>query len=258
MNEILTWGLPIFIGLASYGLTYSALQTASTRGDFWMARFWFALGSFVVMARFLYWGVTANRPQSVRVLVCGLIATLLIAATVESFRSIGQKQRRNEVAVSKPEGQARKVEPQEEQLSAPMRRVYDLFIKHSASLGLPEKTYTFYSGPQGDVSSQPIEVKAHLRYDPIRYAPIVGIYVNSDNASSITNGCVAALRHYREIVSELREDARRENIIFNSNMGPIEIYNEVMLSQEQATRIINANQGGTFIEFMGSVPFAQG
>lgn len=54
--------------------------------------------------------------------------------------------------VSEPDRQAQEAAleaaPQEEQAIPPLKPFYDRFLNHPASLGLPEKTYLFFAGPE--------------------------------------------------------------------------------------------------------------
>src|SRR2546425_1216400 len=94
MAELLSWGLPIVVGLALWTLSYNAIQTASRAEDYHLAVFWFGLGSLVFLVRISYWAFITTRPLALRVLVCAIACACIIAITVESIRSINHKRQR--------------------------------------------------------------------------------------------------------------------------------------------------------------------
>lgn len=160
--------------------------------------------------------------------------------------------------VSEPERPEQEATPQQDQAIASVKPLYDRFLNHPASVGIPERTYLFYAGPEDAPAVKPIEVKARLRYDSTWSAGIVGIYVNSDSEDYIGNGCVAAIRNYNQIAADLLNEARERNIFFDRTAGVVEIYNEVPLSDRTVNRIARVNPSGLNIEFIGSVPFPRG
>ena len=89
--ELVSWGLPIFIGLALAALSYNAQQVATRAADYRMAQLWFALAVLVPFLRVFYWALTASPRQSIRVVVCAVVALLLGLTAVEAFRSISSK-----------------------------------------------------------------------------------------------------------------------------------------------------------------------
>lgn len=95
MNEFLiSWAAPVAVALALFGLSYGVLQVRSHRGDYLMAKIWFGLGSLILITRFVYWGLTAERSIPLRAGVCVVVCGALIAVTVETFRSINHKRDR--------------------------------------------------------------------------------------------------------------------------------------------------------------------
>lgn len=94
MNEIISWGLPIFVVLALIALCYNQLQVASRNGDYWIAQGWFGFGALVIVVRLMYWGITSNRNLTLRILVCLFVCGGMCAATVAVFSSINHKRAR--------------------------------------------------------------------------------------------------------------------------------------------------------------------
>jgi hypothetical protein len=100
VNELLTWGLPLSLALALYGLCYSTLQTASHDTDYWIARTWFALATLVCFVRLLFWGITAPSTIELRVAVCLMVAMGLAAITIASFKSISAKHQASKLRIT--------------------------------------------------------------------------------------------------------------------------------------------------------------
>ncbi|MDT4968239.1 MAG: hypothetical protein QOJ64_2976 [Acidobacteriota bacterium] len=94
LNEFVTWGLPIFAGLALIALSYNQLQTISRSADYLIAQFWFALGVLVILARFIYWAIFSTRGLTVRITVSAAVGLALVGLTFDAFRSINHKRER--------------------------------------------------------------------------------------------------------------------------------------------------------------------
>lgn len=94
MNEFLTWAVPISVALALIGLSYAMLPSASRKGDFWMAGFWFGVGTLVLVIRFTYWALTSGHSLRLRLIICSAVVVILTAITIDAFRSIHDKYNR--------------------------------------------------------------------------------------------------------------------------------------------------------------------
>lgn len=94
MNELLTWGLTVFVSLALFALCYNQLQVATRSGDYMIAQGWFGIGALVLVVRFMYWRITSNRDLTLRAVICVVVCGGVCGATVAVFSSINHKRQR--------------------------------------------------------------------------------------------------------------------------------------------------------------------
>jgi hypothetical protein len=91
MNELLSWGLTIFVSLGLVALGFNALQVVTSGDEFWIARGWFVLAAIVLLVRFIIWGIFTPRSLTIRLIVCIAACGLITATAVEAVRYINRK-----------------------------------------------------------------------------------------------------------------------------------------------------------------------